>query len=231
MKGITPRKIIVWIMFLILLIVFPYITNAILCIFKSPYFIKIYDWNDIIAIAIPSALAGLAVWQSAQQQNENVALQKRMEDINTRMVNMELQSGIGYFRPYFSLKDAGAEGSSRQPYPYKLSKYINLVNSGENDFFILSVNYTANGKQYKIPCSKPLYISKLSPYNEFLMETQGLVDEVNCSQIDIEIELVLKTMKGFQYKQLLFLGFENSDGIGIVNKFNTEIQELILNAD
>ena len=231
MKGITTRKIVICITFVILLIVFPYIANGVLTRLNSQYLIEVSSWNDIVAIAIPSALTCLVVWQSAQQQNQNIVMQKRMEEISAKMLAMELKSGIGYLRPYFSVKDAGAEGSSRQPYPYKLDKYISLLNSGENDFFVVSVKFKVNGNEYIVPDDTPLFISKRSPFNEFCLETNCLSNELNCTQIDMEIEFNLRTINGFNYKQLLFLGFENSDKIGFVDKFNIKIQEVPTDAD
>lgn len=226
MKTITVRRIAICFLSLVLLVAFPYIANGIFIAFNCKCSIDASTWNDIIAIAIPSGLTILVIWQSAQQQTENAIIQQRMEAINAKMLHMELESGIGYLRPYFSLKDAGVEGSNRQPYPHKLNKYISLVNSGENDFFITSVSFTVNEKRYVLPCSRPVFISKQSPYNVFSLETGCLANELDCTQIDMEIELILKTIKGFQYKQVLFIGFENSDKVGIINKFNIEIQEM-----
>lgn len=232
MRKITLRNILVFVGIFGTIILVPQIFNSIIRVLGQtlniciPLRIDLNNWYNIIAIALPSALSYIVVKQSEQQQKENVDLQNRMEEINKKMVELELKSEIGYLRPYFSLKDAGADGSDRQPYPYRLNEYIKLVNSGEHDFFIISANFSVNGNHHVLPCNTPLFISKQLPYNVFCMETNCLSDELNCTQIDMEIELVLKTVKGFRYKQLLFLGFENTHKIGIVNKFNFEIQEV-----
>lgn len=232
MKKINLRKILVFVGIIGSIIQAPQIFNSIVKAFSRafniciPLRIDLNNWYNIMAIAFPSALTYTVIKQSEQQQKENINLQNRMEKVNKKMLELELKSEIGYLRPYFSLKDAGTEGNNRQPYPYKLNKYIKLVNSGEHDFFIISVNFVVNGSQHIVPCNIPLFISKQSPYNEFVIETDCLSDELSCAQIDMEIELVLKTITGFQYKQLLFLGFENTNNVGIVNKFNFEILEM-----
>ncbi len=231
MRKVTFKNIVVCVLLYIVLAIFPQLCNLAIetmnqCLNWNILFrIDSDGWFNFISIAVPSTLTYFVIKQSDAQQEENNYMQNRMEKISARMLELELRDKIGYLRPYFSLKDAGVGDSHRQPYPYRLSKYITLVNSGDADLFIISISLVANGKPHIIPCDTPLFVSKQSPFNEFCLETKNLLGELSGTQIDMTIEFVLRNIKGFQYKQILFLGFENREEIGQLNKFNVEIQE------
>lgn len=232
MKRISLKSIVIWLLCFVTLAAFPYLCNTIIDAVNQysriniPFCVDTNLYFDFAAIAISSTLTYLVIRQSSQQQTENYDVQSKMEKISARMLELELRDGIGYLRPYFSLKDAGTEGSHRQPYPYKLNQYIVLVNSGDADLFIISTKFEVNGKPYVLPSASPLFISKQSPFNEFCLQTTCLSDDLDDSQIDMTIEFSLKNLKGFQYKQILFIGFKNHERIGHLNKFNCEIQEM-----
>lgn len=49
--------------------------------------------------------------------------------------------------------------------------------------------------------------------------------------IDLEINLTLRNMIGYEYVQMLFIGFKNNNGRGTVDSFNMSIQEVSDHAD
>ena len=154
-----------------------------------------------------------------------------MEQINARMLEIELNSKRGYLVPYFKLKDAGLSENSRAPYPHDLKKFLRLVNAGDDDLFITFVQKKVNGRITESPCTPPLYVSRKSPYNEYCIELNLSKDELKSQQIEFEITINMKNTKGYQYAQILFIGMDNKDGIGTVNCFNMEIREEITDAD
>lgn len=188
------------------------------------------SWSDLIAVAILSALTCFVIKQSEEQQKANDESQERMERINQRMVDMELKSSIGYFVPPLNKGQSTQQNGVVFPYKHDLKKYIDLDNIGNDDVFVISVAVRVNGKECLESTEKPLYISKLAPYNALKIELKLTVEELRKGQIDTEIEIKMKNTKGYIYAQVLYIGFENRNGIGTVDSFNMEIKEIEENA-
>ena len=56
-------------------------------------------------------------------------------------------------------------------------------------------------------------------------------EELSLPHIDLEINLTLRNMIGYEYVQMLFIGFKNNNGRGTVDSFNMSIQEVSDHAD
>lgn len=186
-------------------------------------------WCDIIAVAIPSALTCFVIKQSEVQQKASDKNQERMERINQRMLQLELKSRIGYMVPEL-YNQIGTDNTRTVLYKHNLKRSICLKNIGDDDVFVISATVRANEREHFDSTNRPLYVSKHALYNDFCIDLQLSELELKQNQVDAEIELNLRNTKGYTYKQVLYIGFENQDGVGIINKFNTEIKEIEENA-
>ena len=237
MKRISFSSILVTIGLFGVLLFLPYIFDVIIdglsrmYDIQIPFYFNLDNWYDVMSIALPAALTYLVIRQSEQQQRENDKAQQRMEHLNARMLDIELKSKMGYLLPYFKLKDAGLSEDSRRTYPHYLKEHLKLVNAGDDDLFITSVEMVANNTHSQIPCNTALYVSKKPPFNEFCIEW-NLDDKTFASpQIDVKLDIEMKNTKGYKYRQILYIGFENNNGTGTINRFNMDIQEATAHAD
>ncbi len=199
--------------------------------YQIPFYFNLDRWFDIMAIAFPSALTYIVICQSESQQKDNTEMQKSLEHINAKMLNLEQKAKIGYFIPYVKLKDAGIDGFERSYYPHDLRKYITLSNMGNDDVFIIGADGIVNGKKYDIPLSDELFVPKSSPLKELLLDCTLSDEDLSVSNIDVVIKLTLRNMIGYEYIQILNIGFINHSGKGEVNSFNMSIREVSDYAD
>lgn len=236
-KRISFSSILVTIGLFGVLLFLPYMLDVIInglsraCGIQIPLYFNLDRWYDVMSIAFPAALTYLVIRQSEWQQEENDKAQQRMEQLNSRILDMELKAKMGYLLPYFRLKDAGLSEDSRHPYPHYFKEHLKLVNASDDDLFVTSVKMTINETQSEIPCEIILYVSKRPPYNEFCIEWKLDEETFTSPQIDVRLDIGMKNTKGYQYMQILYIGFENKNGIGTINRFNMEIQEVPSNAD
>ena len=186
-------------------------------------------WCDFIAVVLPSVLTFIIIKQSEQQQKENMEAQDRLDKINKRMLEMEIKSRLGYFIPPFSRNIPGEE--KRIPYSYDLKGYIELENNGDDDVFVSSIKVTCGDNTHDNCADRHLYFSKKPPYNVLLIDLKLDEKQLMEKQIDVRIEICMKNTKGYQYFQMIDIGFANHNGIGEINKFNMDIQEADTNAD
>lgn len=186
-------------------------------------------WCDFIAVVLPSVLTFIIIKQSEQQQKENMEAQDRLDKINKRMLEMEIKSRLGYFIPPFSQNVAVEE--RKIPYPYDLKGYIRLENNGDDDVFVSSIKVINGDDTHNNCADKNLYFSKKPPYNVLLIDLKLSEEQLLEKQIGVRIEIRMKNTKGYQYSQMLDIGFANHNGIGEINKFNMVIQEMDTDAN
>lgn len=233
MKKLSIRKFLLFVSCFCVILLIPEIINSIIWIIcmalrlsAIPY-IRTDDWFTLMAIAFPSALTYLVIRQSEQQQEENERLQIRMERLNEKIFNTELKSKIGYFVPEVDKKDIHGRWV---PYSHPLKKGIDLIHAGDDIVFVIEASYVFQGKRLYVKQNEPIcFLNKLS-FNCYCLECDFTDEDLDLPQIDLDIELVMKNSKGYQYKQIINLGFDNDHGIGIINRFNMSIQEVSTDA-
>ncbi len=189
------------------------------------------DWCDIVAVVIPSVLTWVVIKQSEEQQRVNEKNQDRMEHINQRMLDLERRAHFGYLIPELNDSRIKKELGRTVRYHHDLRSFVSLTNIGDDDIFILFSEIRVNGGRIQNPVKIPLYIAKQPPFNIFNVNLQLDDYDLAKNQIDVEIEIHMKNTKGYVYSQILFIGFENENGDGIINKFNISIEELDDNAN
>ena len=158
-------------------------------------------------------------------------MQKSLERINEKMLDLEKKSKIGYFVPHVKLKDAGIDGFKHSYYNHDLKKYITLANVGTDDVFVIKASGSINGRIYNVPCEKGLFVPNNSLLKELNFDCSLHEEELSLPHIDLEINLTLRNMIGYEYVQMLFIGFKNNNGRGTVDSFNMSIQEVSDHAD
>lgn len=237
MKRIKLGDILATIGIFATLLIIPYILDTLIdgvyrtYGFQIPLYFNLETWSDIMAIAFPSALTYVVIRQSEIQQRNNAEMQKSLERINEKMLNIEQKTKKGYFIPYVKLKEAGIDGFNNSYYPHDLRKYITLSNVGNDDVFIIEADSVINGKKHDIPLSEDLFVPKSAPLKELLLDCALSDEDLLVSHIDVVIRLTLRNMVGYEYVQVLNIGFTNHEGKGEVNSFNMSIQEVLNHAN
>lgn len=226
MKKADLKKFLI-IMGIFVLLFMPYLVNAILIavqVYAHAQIISVLDldlWYDILAIGFPCTLTYLVICQSEQQQKENAHLTQKM-------LNTELKSKIGYFVPEVDKKDIHGKWI---PHRHSLKEGIGLIHAGDDIIFIIEASYAFHGRRIYVPQNEPVCFLNKTSFNRYCLECNFTDEDLNLPQIDLDIELVMKNSKGYQYSQIINLGFDNDHGIGIINRFNMNIQEVSADAD
>lgn len=96
--------------------------------------------------------------------------------------------------------------------------------------FITKATGKINGRAYDISCETALFVPHSSPLKELLFECNITEEERSLLHIDMEITLELRNMIGYEYTQILYIGFKNDNGNGTVDRFNMSLQEVLSNA-
>lgn len=141
MKRVRFSNILVAVGVFAILLIAPYLLNTLIdgvyreYGYQIPLYFNLDTWYDIMSIAFPAALTYIVIRQSERQQKDNMEMQKSLERINEKMLDLEKKSKIGYFVPHVKLKDAGIDGFEHS--------YIRSEMSNDNLFVImmLSKNY------------------------------------------------------------------------------------------
>lgn len=234
MKSTGLRRVIFPIIIFTVVLLLPLIINAVLILAQSKngveeiYTLNLEFWYDIVAIAVPSFLTLLVLLQSEKQQQVNEEMQKRMEQINERMLNSELRAHLGYFLPEI---DETSAGRRNIPVRHNLHENINLIHAGDDIVFVMKSTCFHGGKAYVSPQREPVCFLNQPSLRKFLVECSFDELELKAPQVDVVIELVLQNSKGYQYKQTIDLGFENDNEAWIINRFNMRIEEAPADAD
>lgn len=236
MRKISFSNILVAIGLFGTLLFIPYIADVIITGIEAEYSINVPlyfnldRWYEVMSIALPAALTYLVIRQSEQQQKESEVVQTRMERINKSLLEMNLKSKIGYFIPKIYIEDH-MQDSRKQHYPHKMDKHIVLVNEGDDNTFIHSVDLWVCGKKKNLDPMSPICFLCKPPFNEMLFECYLSDEELKMSQIDMEIVIFAENTYGYMYRQILQIGFACKNNIGIVNSFNMELKEGHYNAN
>ena len=234
MNKITIKTVLLFLCIFLGLLLAPYIINSIIWIVciaiksQSIPSIKTSEWNSLMAIALPSALTYLVLRQSEQQQKENEHLQIRMERLNEKMLQTELKSRIGFFLPI--VDDKRADGRWI-PHRYDLADGIELNHAGDDIVFVTEASYIFHEKRKFIIQDESICFIDKPSFSCYCVGVDLSDEDLKLPQIDIDIELCLKNSKGFQYKQIINLGFENDNGLAIINRFNMNLVEVPIDAD
>lgn len=234
MRKISFGKILVCACTFGTFLIIPYILNAFVVALNRefnivvPLYFNLDNWYDLMAIAFPSALTYFVLSQSEQQQKENVNLQARMEQLNKKMLDIELKSKIGYFLPNVDTK---RRDGVWLPYKHLLKDGIDLVHAGDDIVFVIEASYMFHGQRRSVIKNKALCFIDKPSFNCYHFALDLTEEELRMFQIDIDIILVLKNSKGYQYRQIINLGFDNNNGEAIINRFNMIIQEVSSDAD
>lgn len=237
MKRVRFSNILVAVGVFAILLIAPYLLNTLIdgvyreYGYQIPLYFNLDTWYDIMSIAFPAALTYIVIRQSERQQKDNMEMQKSLERINEKMLDLEKKSKIGYFVPHVKLKDAGIDGFEHSYYNHDLKKYITLANVGTDDVFVIKASGSINGRIYNVPCEKGLFVPNNSLLKELNFDCSLHEEGLSLPHIDLEINLTLRNMIGYEYVQMLFIGFKNNNGRGTVDSFNMSIQEVSDHAD
>lgn len=220
---------------------------AVLFLYGFPYFwnafivpicrgqvqsIEVTQWDKIISPVVTTYLSIVVIYQSQQQQKANKDSQDRLERINERMLTAEISSQLGYLLPYYKLNERCKDADSRRLYPYNLRETIELYNAGDADVFILDEVIAINEDARRKNGLSPFFISNKGPHQVLCLTPEFSETELALPQIDFNVILTLKNIKGYRYQENLFLGFERiSDTTWNVNKLNMEIKGAETHAD
>ena len=112
-----------------------------------------------------------------------------------------------------------------------LSREQIFLNASDDDVFVSSIKVINGDNTHNNCADKNLYFSKKPPYNVLLIDLKLSEEQLLEKQIGVRIEIRMKNTKGYQYSQMLDIGFANHNGIGEINKFNMVIQEMDTDAD
>lgn len=214
----------------ILFLLTPQIINSILDYIGSNYLIFIpfrmdtKNWYQIMAIAFPCALSYIVIKQSEIQQKENELAQKRLEEMNQQLLDLQLKSNLGYLLPNYNSEKNNHPYDNQIMYTEGKGTFIKLINAGDDDIFVLAFKETINGVVTSDTLSKPLYLSKSAAFNNMLFECHLTEENHEEKFLDIVIEIEIKNMRGYRYRQILYMGFENKNSLYSMEKFNMEIR-------
>lgn len=217
-----------------LVLIVPEIINLfiqVICVvfkFDETLLFDIKDWYNVMAIAIPSALTFLVLRQSELQQKENAKIQEKAEQISEKMLQTELRSKVGYFLP--KVDDKLRDGRWI-PHRHDLRDSISFVHAGDDIIFLTEASYIFKGVRNNLFEGQSICFIDKPSFNCYCVELELSEEDLNMPQIDIDFEFTLKNSKGFCFKQIINLGFGNDKGIGIINRFNMNIQEVSTDAD
>lgn len=217
-----------------LILIAPEIINffirAICVLFKleGALIFDIKDWYTVMAIAIPSALTFLVLRQSEQQQKENAKIQEKAEQLSEKMLQTELRAKVGYFLP--KVDDKLSDGRWI-PHSHDLRDSISFIHAGDDIVFLTEASYVFKGERSNLLEGQSICFIDKPSFNCYGVELEFSEEDLAMPQIDIDFEFTLRNSKGFCYKQIINLGFDNDNGIGIINRFNMNIQEVPVDAD
>lgn len=211
-------------------LVFPHIWNS--CVAGSPQIavrrINANDWNSTVLPIISALMSLLVIIQAEKQRKTSEKAQERMERINERMLEVERKGKLGYMVPrVHSTMNDGSKLTQSHP----LEKYIYLENAGNDGVFISTVEISVCGAKRVFPSHDPLWVSAKDPFDVINFECFLTDEDLKKPELSISIILQLTNTMGYEYLQKLIIGFDNNDGIGIVNDFNMKLMEAAQNAD
>ena len=215
---------------LCLILLFPHIWNLCIrnCFEVSTMLIPISDWNATIPPIISAFMSLLVIFQAETQRESSETAQARMEKINDKMLTVERKEKLGYFIPEVS-EDFDTLRKNSKIHP--LEKYIYLRNSGNDGVFVEVKDLSVCGAKKSIPHRDPLWFSCTEPFCTMDFECYLTSEELNRSELDISITLLLTNMVGYKYLQELEIGFHNRNGLGVVSSYNMRLLEATDNAD
>ena len=188
---------------IIIIYILKQIIRARIVVFILPLAQTGSDWlQTIVSILsiIISSLLSFAVIQQAKYQNR----------INKKLLDSSLGERLGYFTPRSIIEIGGR----KVDYYHNLDEGVELDNTGEDCVFIFRTDLVVCGKKKDIPLWPEVFFSNEYPHNRLIYTCHLTNEEINQPIINMEITLFLKNMKGYRYKEVLFLSFEKAVGTG-----------------
>ena len=180
--------------------------------------LKKKDWLSFFGsflTLIGTLFLGYAVYLQTERGNE----------INKRILNSELKTNIGYFLPKSDVKRTVDDNNVTVPYDYKLNKSLPLYNSGDSSINVIKSIHKINDTR-KIEDDTPFFAPEKGEFTRMDMLLKLSEEELRFDKISIEMDIIMENLRGYRYKQTLYMYFTKNGNTHNLTGFNTKIADI-----